>query len=209
VIRAVEAFSPSIVRIRKIEGVGINRSERFVGIGAVAGKKGIIVSDEVLLAKSFDESGNPVPHSFIGVDAGGTIFPLRVVGSDDPRDIVVFQALPPDDGTKAPEFVPVDLKKGSELKLGQSVVALGGEERDTVAVGIVSALIPTAGRVTLIKTDEAAASVVIGTLLINLSGELVGQKVGPESLDRRSYLPVALIDESISKITSAAGVSRE
>lgn len=207
VIRAVEENAPSIVRIRKIEGVGANRAERFVGIGAVVSKRGLIVSDEALLAKSFNEAGSPIPHSFIGIDHAGNILALRVIGTDDSRDLVVFEARPAEEGKETPTFTPLDLRAGSELKLGQSVIALGGEERDTVGAGIVSAIVP--GPLALIKTDDAAASGILGTLLLNLSGDLVGLKVGPEAFEKHSYLSSSLIDESVEKITTAAGVRRE
>ena len=93
--------------------------------------------------------------------------------------------LSPSFGTTTPyTFYPVTVSN-KPLKLGQSVIALGGETSTTIATGRISGFssgtneekVETApDTMSLINTDISVSNETLGTLLVNLSGEVVGIK---------------------------------
>ncbi|MCK5022209.1 MAG: hypothetical protein KAR54_03105 [Candidatus Pacebacteria bacterium] len=106
-------------------------------------------------------------------------------------------------------FNPVTMGDSDNLKLGQSVVALGGEKSDVVLTGIISNLVRDK---VLIKDEEGSDkepdfkiittqidtnidSQMIMKLLINLDGEVIGIKS-----ESNFFNPINLIKEDIKNI---------
>lgn len=102
--------------------------------------------------------------------------PAQLVGADRFADIAVIQI-----DERVPAVAP--LGNSNELQAGQTVIAIGsalGDFRDTVTVGVISALgrnLETASGFVLeelIQTDAAINHGNSGGPLINLQGEIIG-----------------------------------
>lgn len=200
-IAAIEKNAPALVRIKRVEGAGDRRSETLVGLGAVVSKEGLVAADTSVLARRFDEYGTPIPRSFLGVRADGSVAELQVVGQDEERGVALLVLKPAADAKM--ENVPITFGNSDALKLGQTVVSLGGETDPAVGTGIIANLARAqtpAGEVAAVYTDREAASALSGTLLLNLSGEVIGMNAGPRSSERSRYLPSNVLKASVEKI---------
>jgi len=199
-IQAVEKNSKGIVRVfgqpiaeTSVENQSIISTPEainniFVGIGAVISKDGVVIIDREALSKA---------SALTGVFADGKSTPLKFLGVDNDGQVAVLQI---DKGNSVlsaelPQFTPVVLGDSDNLKLGQSLIAVGGQERNNVALGIASSLITkdeaeasVAGQVLVkeavvshvvsIETDISSRGVASGGILLNLSGEVVGLNLG-------------------------------
>jgi S1-C subfamily serine protease len=205
VVSGVEKVSKSLVRIIRIkEQYGV-RKERVGGIGVFVGKKGLLVSDIGILSKELDEFGGVIPETY-EVSLSGKRYQIVPVGTDDGSNLVFFEVKDSEGKTLAIEL-PNAVKIGDSdtLKLGQSVVILGGKESDTVATGIISSLVSNdsslkyPGKWKLLKVDVKFNDAIYGSPVINLSGEMIGIFAGQYSL-KDAYLPVKFISESLPKV---------
>lgn len=200
-VAAIEQNAKSLVRVKRVEGAGDRRTETLVGLGVVVSKGGLVAADAGVAARRFDEYGTPIPRSFLGVLAGGVVVELQFVGVDEGGGIVLF-ALHPSEEEQI-NIVPVSFGNSDVLKLGQTVISLGGAADNAVGTGIVANLArkdaPTQ-EVLAIYTDREAASDLSGTLLINLSGEVVGMNAGPLRAERSRYLPANLLKVSVDAL---------
>lgn len=200
-VAAIEQNAQSLVRVKRVEGAGDRRTETLVGLGVVVSKDGLVAADAGAAARRFDEYGTPIPRSFLGILAGGAVAELQFVGVDETGGIVLFAMKPV--GEDKLNISPVSFGDSDTLKLGQTVISLGGAADNAVGTGIVANLArknaPTQ-EVLAVYTDREAASDLSGTLLLNLSGEVVGINAGPFRAERSRYLPVNLLKESIDAL---------
>src|SRR3989338_6714492 len=194
VVKAIEKNAKSLVSIIKVVGEGDTKNETFVGNGLVVEKDGLIVSDISLVFAVFDENQNPLAAALKAVFHDGASVALSV-GSSDSKSGLAFFKPKLDDKTKDYVFVPATIAEHGLLKLGQTVIALGGE-KISVATGIVSNLSPdgqatdskensktgadTAGSAPttvinkIITTNAPVPGKTLGGILVNLSGGVVG-----------------------------------
>lgn len=203
-VAAIEKNAKSIVRVKRVEGVGDKRNEILAGLGLVVSRDGLIAVDAGVLAQQFDAYGSPIPRSFLAVFSDGTIVELQYAGTDDANGIALFSAVPPADGKL--KAIPAELGDSDALKLGQTVISIGGETDNAVATGIVANLAQKdtpQKPVTAIYTDREAASALSGTVLVNLTGEVVGINAGPFRAEKNRYVPSALLQASVEKIKAA------
>ncbi len=147
----------------------------------IGGGTGFIVSEEGLVLTN--------KHVVLEQDAEYTIFanngksyPAKVLARSPLHDIAVLKI--EQEGTE--RFSTVKLGDSDSLKIGQTVIAIGnalGEFRNTVSVGVVSALGRTitasGGGIVetledIIQTDAAINVGNSGGPLLNLKGEVVG-----------------------------------
>lgn len=220
VVSAVEKNAKSLMRIKKVVGAGESRNEIVVGLGLIMSKDGLVATDLSVLNEQYDEVGTPVPQSFLSFLSDDPIGEFKIVGVDAENDIVLLKIVL-SEKLKGMSFVPPTLGDANLLKLGQTVIALGGEEKNTVATGIVASMAErmvaeaaatstdlkkglTERRVVdLLRTSSDAATTFTGTILLNLSGEVIGIKADPQSGNRHVYLPINRVRASVSKILSA------
>jgi len=222
VIDAIAKNTRSIVRIREITGEGEGKKETFAGLGLIATKDGFIVSDLSIVYRKDDESGNPIPESYIGVFPDGRTFSLNITLSDQDSGLLVFQAVLPDAEKTTYAFTPPRFAS-AELKLGQAVVSIGGDDSNAVSTGIISNLIersvpPVQGStsatstessdkaaqkiLSAVKTDIRSPDQVLGSVLLNLSGEVIGMSAGKVSTTRTVFVPIQKILTVVAKATA-------
>lgn len=178
IVSAVAKNSKSIIKIYRTntDPSAESTSMIFVGLGIVVSDDGLVVTDNSLISeggKYFMATDNNklLDLSIIKAVNGSQVALLKVKNSE----------------TNPVTFSKVTISK-DDLKLGQTVIYMGGEKKDTVLTGIVSGLsvkeVKTSGSststapVTKISSIETSisTSLVSGGLLLNLSGELVGIK---------------------------------
>ncbi len=228
VVKAVEQNGKSIVSIIVVTGESEHTKETFVGNGLIVGKDGMIATDASLADSVLDEAGNPIPQTFKAILSDGTALPIRALPAEASSGIALFRPvladLPAQAGkTNSPTFVPAKLADASSLKLGQTIVALGGE-KVSVATGIVSNLSDMSGssaatnatstpnssnkdNARLIQTDIHSVGKTLGAIIANLSGDVVGIRTRSAGSADNIFLPVSLITNSITKANAVANPS--
>lgn len=204
-VAAIEKNAKSIVRVKRVEGVGDKRNEVLAGIGLVISKDGLIAADAGVLDRQFDAYGSAIPRSFLASLPGGAVAELRFIGTDDESGISLFSAVPP--ANAALDITPAEFGDANKMKLGQTVISLGGEKDNAVATGIVANLAQKETpdkSVTAIYTDREAASALSGTVLVNLTGEVVGINAGLYRFEKNRYVPSTLLKSAVERIKSAS-----
>lgn len=151
----------------------------------VGGGSGFILNDEgLILTNRHVVSGDDAEYTVILND--GTEFPAEVVSRDFFNDIAVIK-LTPEEDQSLPDLKPVTLGDSRELRIGQSVIAIGNalaEFENSATKGIISAtgrqIVASDGQGRgeslsgLIQTDAAINPGNSGGPLINLAGEVIG-----------------------------------
>lgn len=195
IVQAVDKNAKSLVSIVGVLGANESSKEIFLGNGLIISKDGSIVTDAAVVEPVLDDAGNAIAESFKAVLPDGTAL---LISAGSPKNGLIIFKPRVDDKTKLPAFVPAGISANASLKLGQTVVALGGE-KISVATGIVSSFAPLTGgdgaassTPQIIKTTIHGLGKIGGAILVNLSGEVVGIEAaagGGES----SFLPASLI----------------
>ncbi|MES3004899.1 MAG: S1C family serine protease [Patescibacteria group bacterium] len=193
IVDTIDKNIKSIVRIRELDPT--TQIASFYGIGLILDKTGLIISD-----RQFLTTGN----TFSVVMSDGKEFPLVVVGSDKQTSFLMFKPKveEPKDPKDAYAFIPATFSD-SEVKLGQTVVSVGGSVANAVAVGRVNSLdfkesgtgTTTTKYLASIDTDLATKDLVFGSPLFNLSGDVVGIKISGEG--SRVFVPASLLKREI------------
>ena len=207
VINAVKRISPSVVSITISKNVPIIEQcpynpfsdlpediQKFFGwrfpefyMPCEKGKKlqqvgsgsGFIISpDGLILTNKHVVLDQNASHTVLTND--GKKYPAKILARDPIEDLAILKI-------EANNLVPAPLGNSDELKLGQSVIAIGnalGEFRNTVSVGVVSGLARTvraSGGLgyeetihDVIQTDAAINPGNSGGPLVNLAGEVIG-----------------------------------
>ncbi len=208
VVEAVEKNTKSIVSIFRVLGEGDTRIELFVGNGMVVSKDGLIVTDKTVVAPHLDENQNIVPQSFKAVFSSGAILSLSIISSENASGFVFLKPVL-DENSKKTVFVPAVIGDVTSLKLGQTVIALGGE-KTSVATGIVSNIAHPATDTStdstavsggsIITTDISVPGKALGGILVNLSGSVVGIRALTAGTDDNLFLPSTLVAKLVSGI---------
>lgn len=202
IVDSVEKNKDSVARIY----TDANRVENriFVGLGTVVSTDGLIATGDVFA----DTSGRYV------VTVNGTDF-YKVKVLDKKRDAKLYFLRVVQDATKPVTFKPVKFADSDSLKLGQTVIAVGGNIRNSVSTGIVSSLIDaeikTEGSVSTTATSTAPGRQIVGIdantvnteylsggPLLNLYGEMVGIRIGQSISYEFGFLPVNILKTEIA-----------
>lgn len=194
IIAAINKNIKSIVRIQEQDGQG--NIMAFYGIGLVITKDGQIVASRRTIT-----AGN----AYTATLSDGTVIELNPLGVDKKTNFIVFAPLKPNQIKVG--FVPATLSD-SEPKLGQSVISLGGDSQNAVAVGRTIFLSTkdtvtassTTKTLTSIETDLASKDIVLGSPLFNLSGDIVGVQLFNES--SKSFSPISVLKKELPILIS-------
>ncbi len=215
IIAAIEKNVGSVVRIREVKGEG---RTNFAGLGLMVSRDGLLAADLNIAYRKTDSSGNAIAESYQGVFPDGRIFPLNIVHSDQGAGLIFFQVLLQEKEKGVYRFVLPNFSSDS-LKLGQTVVALSGDDTNAVSTGIISNLVErviqkptdtatttpqTEKEVVAVKTDIRATELVSGSILLNLQGEVIGFSTGAFGGNRNTFLPISRLLASAKKVPPAA-----
>ncbi|TSD03377.1 MAG: hypothetical protein Athens071416_58 [Parcubacteria group bacterium Athens0714_16] len=190
ITKSIENGSKSIVRIYEKLDTGTkeenNKLGAFVSIGVVVSKDGRIISDGSFFNKQKNYIISTYDNRTFSIEDksndGSNIFIGDITSVKDKENYV---------------FNPVSFSDSKNLKLGQTVIAIGGEDRDSVTEGIVSSILQenivvkeavekangkdATPEVKKTITSEIQTSIqpikIMGVPLLNLFGEVVGLNV--------------------------------
>lgn len=185
-VEAVEKNSRSLVRIFK----KIGDLETFASIGIVISNDGKVLTTSEIM----DDSSE-----YVGVYPDSSKVLLNQTSSGERYSVLEIAP----DQTMPQNFAKVSFGNSQNLKLGQSIIALSGQNSNMVSTGIVTSLetaegsldetevdsstVPTE-EISVITTSVDPNKIVAGAILLNLQGDLVGFKRSSLS-DMTSFSP--------------------
>jgi len=175
----------------------------YLGMGFIVNKEGIVATDIALVKKD---------SSYQLTLFDGSAYVGKYLTSDG-NNFALLKIVKKEDGSPK-SLKPVAFTELKALKLGQTVIALSGKERENISIGIISSIIEEEGQrtetvaavspnvVTQIDTS-LTASVDIGSPLINIFGEVIGIKTSALKRNQGSYTPIAQlnIEDAIEEST--------
>jgi len=178
---------------------GNNTVGTFLGLGFMVSENGLIATDAGLVAPA---------RAYMVVVSNGSAFEARLKNSNDTRSTALLEVT---GGQGAPTFKAAKLVNLSTIQLGQTVIALSGRERNSVATGIISdiELIDTAtfdaGKIGRLSTSIADISVLPGTPLVDLFGSVVGMYTTRDSAGANAvFTPIATVKQQLAEVVSAS-----
>ena len=212
VVSAINKNANSVLRIYQtiIDPTTGATSSAFVALGAVVGDGGMIATDNNAIAADgsyFIKTSDGIPHN------------LTVLEANNHEQIALLQA-----SSSVAGLSKIALSN-EDIKLGQAIVYIGGEAKNSVATGIVSNVntkdIVTVASSTAVGTTTSTMSTstqtvidsvetniskdnfIEGGLLFNLSGELVGIKSIYANADQTDlFAPISDITSAIADYTT-------
>jgi S1-C subfamily serine protease len=200
IVDSINKNIKSIVRIKQKDG--ITGAVSLYGLGLVISKDGLIVTDRKTIIAG---------DLYTVTMSDNKEFPLVVVGLDKQTNFILFKA---NQGEKITEktsypFSPVKLSD-SDPKLGQTIIGIGGDDTNAVSVGRAISLDmkeTTVGTTTTkylsgINTDLSTRDLLDGSPAFNLSGDLVGVKLSPDS--SKVFVPVSILKKEISLLNDSS-----
>lgn len=190
IIEAIERNAKSMVRIYKIDSSVVNAEnplKLFVGIGIFISKDGDIATDSSIISAS---------NSYSVVLNDGKEYDVKLTPSQD-KNIVVFMKIIPKEKEEL-SLAPAVLADSDTLKLGQTVISLGGKLRNSVSIGVITSFIESNDLI-----PESATTV-----------ESIGLSSGNESTTTTANAAtignlVATVNESIKDNSSLAKGAKE
>ncbi len=204
VMESVDKNKNSVVRIyTNAKNSGDVAEKTLIGLGTIVSKDGLIVTGDVFA----DTNGRYV----VTLD-NSHFYDVNVLPKKEGDQLYFLRVI---QSKKSPiSFTPVTFSDSDGLKLGQTVIALGGQEQNAVFTGIISSLnmLESASttatstnnirKVSAINTSISLINSLSGGPLLNLSGEIVGLLVSPSLSDKYNFLPA----NQLSKETAEAAI---
>ncbi len=163
-VEAVERNSRSVVRIFKEEG----ENKNFITLGLVANQDGDIVVPSNQISEG----------TYLARFTSGE-FRVSIERRDDDANLALLKIQESDDSENPRNFRPVNFTNSNLIQLGQSIIAISGEARTSVSTGIIQSIInddEIENRVARINTSILPHTILSGTIVVNLKGELIGMR---------------------------------
>ncbi len=194
-IAAIAKASQSIIRIYSYDPSGMSR---FAGFGVIA------TTSTSLNAYVVGDIFTTDQIRFEGHLEGGNIIKLSLVGGDPSTNLSIFSAQQSTDLAQAKAYTGATFTDSDGVKLGQTVIAIGGEQSPFISTGIISSLssvalsaTSSAETVTNIQANISDEDLLSNAILVDLSGNIVGFKTGSAVAD--GFVPakygVALVNQ--------------
>ncbi len=183
VLQTIAKNEKSIVRLK---AVGTDGSEVFSGMGIVISDDGVIVVD----IRSYTAS----PYVILFYD--GKSYPAGKVFTDSADGLVFIKTgVPPNEDPKY-TFYPATFGDSDGLKIGQTLVAISGQDSNAASVGRIFQLTLGSDKktVTNILSDIKISKSNLGSPALDLSGEVIGLEAPFSEADTEySYIPINII----------------
>ncbi len=179
---SIELASKAIVRIKSpVSGDGV---EHFYALGVIVDKQGHVLSDKREVTLN-------VAYTVVFSDGSTLPAILTKIGESGSMALFKIQA----DDAKLRSLTALSVST-IDPKLGQTVIAIEGIDKNEVAVGRVLSLDAGLGSA---MTDIIPAKETQGGALLNLSGELVGLKTSNAdlTLPASSYTVVSALSKFV------------
>lgn len=192
IVESVDKNKESVVRIyTKTKDVA---QRIFIGLGTLVSKEGLIATGDVF--------ADPRGKYIVTLD-NNKFYDVTVLVQPDGNQFYFLKII--QDEKNPVTFTPVTFSNSDSLKLGQTVIAWGGQTQNSVSTGIVSSLVDIEGKldqasttatttvaqrvITAINTNINLADSLSGGPLLNLYGEMVGLRISSNISDKYSFLP--------------------
>ncbi len=204
IVESVDKNKNSIVRIYvKNED---NSRGLFVGLGTIVSKDGLIATGDVFA---------DVKGSFMVLTDNNKNYDVFVLPKGEDNKFYFLKILQIENSPVV--FSPVTFSDSNSLKLGQTVIAWGGQTQNTVSTGIVSSLINSTDKPLTVSTSTLAESLneiiaintninqtdsISGGPLLNLYGEVIGLRVSNNISAQYYFLPSNLLQREVVKISN-------
>lgn len=130
IIEAIEKNSKSMVRIYKASSASENSMKSFVGIGIIISKDGDIATDGGIISSS---------GFYSAVFSDAREYDIKLTPSQETNTIAFLKIIPKENEELS--FTPAILADSDTLKLGQTVISLGGKLRNSVSIGVITSFI--------------------------------------------------------------------
>ena len=173
--QSIESVQKAIVRIV------VKGSDQLVTRGIIVDQKGTALADRAAIEATGETSFEAYLYSSEKV-------PLIILGAHNTPG-TPYLVLDLSVGTSS-GFAPAPIADVSKIKLGASVIRIGGTGADTVGSGVIASLPESKTRPALIQSTVTSATP--GSVLMTLFGEIIGLSTGAsESLGNDFYsIPV-------------------
>lgn len=174
----VEAVEKSVKSLARIYGVDRTNKKFFIGLGAVVSSDGKILTSSTALEMS-QKFYAEYPEGNYEVDLSTSAKNGAII-------------LSPKGVEEGKTFTAATFGNSQNIKLAQSVIALGGVDRNLVSTGIITSLESSAGVISeekissgeqpvevinLINTSIPTDNIIRGSILVTLKGEIVGIRI--------------------------------
>jgi len=229
ITESIRKNANSLVRItvKKAESTKENSTETFVGLGFIITSDGIVATDSSLIVPNLiytiTTSAGVFEATVLRQHEGSSVALLGVRNNDEESSDEAKEEKEKHDSTVS--YQPVVISDLNVLKLGQSVIALSGKERTSVAIGIISDLfemdvvVPAVSEgieekteeekdedvtvvtvLSAIETSIAGRNVLSGSPLIDIFGEVVGISTGRVGIGNAVYTPGSVITSELAAL---------
>lgn len=201
IVKAIDQNTKTVLRIFRTNSDPTTGSDTmvFVSIGIILSDDGVVATDKSLVS----ESGK-----YFTTLADGKLRNLSILRSVEGEKIALLKVNLED--KESIKFNKATIAQNPDLKLGQTVVYIGGENKNTVSTGIVSSLgtreeniansSSTQTVITSIETNISTSNLISGASLVNLSGEVVGIRVNFMDSSRTDlFVPAKVISDILSE----------
>lgn len=189
VIDAINKNSRSLARISENLPQG---EKKLISIGAVISSNGTILTDKSAIS---------VQGSYTAEFFDGRTFPVKIITGSETTNAIFLSVLK---GSEKPEYVfyPTIIANSDVVLLGQTVISLGGVEKNTVAIGRITGLVGKSAAssaatssepISIIQTDAVASGAVLGTFLLNLNGGVVAMRLPPVGETDPAYVAINIL----------------
>jgi S1-C subfamily serine protease len=182
----------------------------FIGLGLIVTSNGIVATDRA--------NGLTAPD--VRALVNKKLYPVSTIhtSSDFETALLQIETL---EGEGEVSFKPATLIGEKSLKLGQTVIALGGEERTNVAMGIIGGLEQKSVTIENAETGEIRVVTVLdsittnisnssinGSPLLNIFGEVIGIKTSANTR-KEEFTPSDVIEQHLRSLEESASSSAE
>lgn len=193
IVESVAKNKNSIVRIYTN-----NRNEEsqqtFIGLGTVVSKDGLIATGDVF--------GDLNGKYLVTLD-NSKFYEVKIMPKKEENKFYFLKVI--QDEKNPVVFSPVTFTDSNNLKLGQTVIAWGGQNQNAVSTGIISSLgqvaqnstsaTTTTQVISALNTNISLADSVSGGPLLNLSGEVIGIRVSANVSENYNFLPSNILKQ--------------
>lgn len=180
-INAVSKNENSIARV-----VLNTKGEEFITMGLVYNKSGDLIVDKRMVDK----------RTTYAAYYGSRRILVKYAPGSETTDFIILRV----QGENPNDFAAASLGDSNGLKLAQSVISLSGARQTSVAIGEVESLNTNTTGLVSIDTSVNGQNVLVGSLLLNLQGDVIGIKLFTAE-DRTVFMPINTLK---SQLTPAA-----
>lgn len=188
IIDAIEKNAKSMVRIYKTDSDSNeeNPLKSFVGLGIIISKEGDIVTDGAIISPT---------NSYVAVLNNGNEYKMNIKQSSQGNKLIDFLKIVPKEKETLSLSVAA-LADSDILKMGQTVISLGGKLRNSVSIGVITSFVEL--------NNSSSESSIPETVALSEQGLSISISSSSIQADQ-----VATVGQAIKENTTVAKVSKD